>query len=133
MQGSESLVQAYGAREIATGVAILASEDPSPWVWGRVAGDALDLLTLAPALDPDNPRRENAAVVVAIVAAVTALDVFCAQALGSRPAPITMKMMRDYRHRSGFRRPTAAMFGAARDFEVPKDFQTPELLRAYTL
>jgi hypothetical protein len=40
--------------------------------------------------------------------------------------------MRDYRHRSGFRGPTAAMFGAARDFEMPRDFQTPQLLRAYT-
>ena len=47
MPGSKSLIRAYGAREIATGVAILASDDPTPWIWGRVAGDVLDIATLA--------------------------------------------------------------------------------------
>ena len=27
-------------REIGTGIGILTSKDPSPWLWGRVAGDA---------------------------------------------------------------------------------------------
>jgi len=46
MPGNKPLIRAYGAREIATGVAILASDDPTPWIWGRVAGDVLDLATL---------------------------------------------------------------------------------------
>src|SRR5215218_81610 len=47
MQGRETLLRAYGLRELATGVGLLASPDPRPWLWGRVAGDALDLSTLA--------------------------------------------------------------------------------------
>src|SRR5947209_15728050 len=40
------LVQAYGLREIATGIGILSSARPAGWMWGRVAGDALDIATL---------------------------------------------------------------------------------------
>ncbi len=43
MEGDETLIRAYGVRELATGVAILTSHDPTPWIWGRVAGDALDI------------------------------------------------------------------------------------------
>src|SRR5205085_11308412 len=46
MNGQEIVVRAFGAREIATGAAILASHDPTPWMWGRVAGDALDIGTV---------------------------------------------------------------------------------------
>jgi hypothetical protein len=38
----ERLVQAFGAREIAAGVGILSQRNPTPWLWGRVAGDAVD-------------------------------------------------------------------------------------------
>ena len=56
--GQENLVRAYGAREIATGIAILASHDATPWIWGRVAGDALDIATVAasPERKGDNGR-----------------------------------------------------------------------------
>lgn len=47
MHGQERLIRAYGVREIAKGVGILTSPNPTPWLWGRVAGDALDLATLA--------------------------------------------------------------------------------------
>src|SRR5437764_611655 len=40
MTGSESLIAGYGLREIATGIGILTSEDPTNWIRGRVAGDA---------------------------------------------------------------------------------------------
>ena len=42
----ESAIAFSGLREITTGVAILASRDPAPFVWDRVAGDALDLVSL---------------------------------------------------------------------------------------
>lgn len=100
MDRHAGLIQAYGAREVATGIAILSADDPMPYVWGRVAGDALDLATLAPALDTDNPQRHNVMLAVAAVAGVTLLDVVCASALSSRAKdglPI-----RDYSDRSGF-------------------------------
>jgi len=129
--GHEPLVQAYGLREIATGIGILASRDPTPWIWGRVAGDGLDIATLLAGLDETNPKRANVGIALAAVAGATALDVYCAQAL-SRSSPEPLPPLRDYSHRSGFTRPPAAMRGAARDFEVPRDFRTPEALRPYT-
>src|SRR3954462_12518568 len=47
LDGQEWIVRVYGARELLTGVLILASKDPTPWIWLRVAGDALDIATLA--------------------------------------------------------------------------------------
>ena len=131
MQGNETLVRLYGLREIAKGVGILASNDPMPWMWGRVAGDALDLATLATGLEGDNPKRDNVMLALASVAGVTALDIYCAQTL-SRESPTPLPPMRDYSDRSGLPRPPKAMRGAARDFKAPRDFRTPEALRPWT-
>ena len=131
MEGSETLVRAYGLREIAKGVGILASNDPTPWVWGRVAGDALDIATLVTGLDEDNPKRGNVGIALAAVAGATALDIYCAQALsGESTQPLPPA--RDYSRRSGFSRPPQEMRGAASDFQVPRDFRAPEALRPYT-
>jgi hypothetical protein len=131
MEGSETLVRAYGLREITKGVGILASDDPTPWIWGRVAGDALDIATLVTGLDDDNPKRGNVGLALAAVAGATALDVYCAQAL-SRESPQPLAPIRDYSDRSGLPRSPQEMRGAAKDFQVPRDFRTPEALRPYT-
>jgi hypothetical protein len=131
MQGNEALVRAYGVREIATGIGILSSKDPTPWIWGRVAGDGLDIATLVMGLEGDNRKRENVALALAAVAGVTALDVYCGQTL-SGESPHPLPAMRDYSDRSGFPRPAQAMRGAARDFEVPRDFRIPEAMRPWT-
>jgi hypothetical protein len=131
MEGSESIVRAYGLREITKGVGILASNDPTPWVWGRVAGDALDIATLVTGLDEDNPKRGNVGIALAAVAGATALDIYCAQAL-SGESPVPLPPARDYSRRSGFSRPPQQMRGAASDFQVPRDFRAPESLRPYT-
>jgi hypothetical protein len=133
MEGQETLVQAYGAREIATGVAILASKDPTPWIWGRVAGDALDLATLATQLNAGNRRWENVGVAIAAVAGVTALDILCAQTLSSETTQ-PMPPARDYSDRSGLPRSPDAMRGAALEtFETPRDYKAPEAMRPYPL
>ena len=131
MEGSETLVQAYGAREIATGLGILASKDPTPWIWGRVAGDGLDLATLATALEGNNPKKTNVGIAMAAVAGVTALDVYCAQTL-SRESPHPLPPAQDYSDRTGFPRGVEQSRGAASDFEVPRDFRAPEAMRPYT-
>src|SRR5947208_1082336 len=128
MQGKEPLLRFYGAREMAAGVGILMSDNPGPWVWGRVAGDALDLATLAAGLDKQNPRKGNVAIALAAVAGVTALDCISAQALTgtSRAAP-------DYSDRRGMPRPPEEMRGIARqDFTPPRDLRAPEALRPLT-
>jgi hypothetical protein len=132
MQGNEALVQSYGVREIATGLGILSSRQPASWVWGRVGGDVVDLATLAPALDEQNPKRGNVGLALAAVAGVTALDVLCASALRSAGRSPGHVPRHDYHGRSGFPRPPAAMRGAARNFEVPRDFRIPEPMRPYT-
>lgn len=81
VEGRRRLVQAYGAREIGTGIGILTERRPVEWVWGRVAGDVLDLGTLATALTPDNPRKRNVLLAMGAVAGVMALDLLCAKQL----------------------------------------------------
>jgi hypothetical protein len=130
MEERAELIRAYGVREIVTGVGILSQEDPMPWMWGRVGGDALDLGTLATGLGRDNPQRGNVGLALAAVTGVTALDVLCARALGTsrkRPPP----RIRDYSARRGMPRPPEAMRGAARDFPVPRDMRIPEAMRPY--
>jgi hypothetical protein len=129
MEEHTQLIRAYGAREVATGLGILAQEDPTAWIWGRVAGDALDLATLALGLNRENPERGNVGLAIAAVAGVTVLDVICAQRLSSNGR--FAEARRDYSDRRGLPRQPSAMRGAARDFAVPKDMRIPEALRLY--
>jgi len=133
MQGRETLLRAYGLREIVTGVGLLASPDPRPWIWGRVAGDALDLGTLAGGLVEGRGReRENVGLAVAAVAGVTLLDVLCGRALSARRRGARKRAARDYGDRRGMPQPAEAMRGAARDFTAPRDFRIPDPLRPWT-
>jgi hypothetical protein len=132
LEGHETLVRAFGARELATGIAILASHDPTPWVAGRVLGDVADLAVLATAGGPDT--EQQAAMrrfAIGAVAGVAALDVLCATGLNAAKQ-LSAPGDYDYGDRAGFPRPARAMRGAASDFEAPRDFQTPPLLRPWT-
>ena len=60
MHGRETLVRACGLREIATGLGLLLARDPTPWLWARVAGDAVDLATLGAHVGRGNPRSTTA-------------------------------------------------------------------------
>ena len=129
MRGKEDLVRAYGVREIVKGVGILSSSNPTPWLWGRVAGDALDLATLAAAY-PNNRKRTNVAIAIANVATVAMLDVMAAQQMGAIYQRQRMPA-RDYSDRSGLPRGIEASRGAAADAPIPADMRTPELLRPF--
>ena len=73
------LIQLYGIREIASGVAIFMQGDqPATALWSRVAGDALDLASLGIALGSPDSNRARIGFATANVLAVTALDVLCA-------------------------------------------------------
>jgi hypothetical protein len=70
------LVMLCGVREIATGVMLLRSCDPTPWLWGRVAGDAMDLALLAePAATGEPEDQAKALIAMGAVAGVAIADI----------------------------------------------------------
>ena len=100
MHGKENLVRAYGMREITSGFLTL-SVDKQAGLASRIAGDALDIATLAPAMRPDNPKRENAALAFAVVAGITLLDIIATGASAVRHTR-HRGQRRSYSDRSGF-------------------------------
>ena len=72
----------FGMRELGAGTGILASSQPAPWVWSRVAGDLLDIGSLASAMTQEGNDRTRLAMGMAAVLGVTVLDVICARGLG---------------------------------------------------
>ncbi len=70
-----ALLRAVGARELASGVGLLTQKDRTPWLWSRVIGDAMDLALIGTGLRPTNPGRGRALGALAIVGAVTAVDI----------------------------------------------------------
>jgi len=83
----EELLQFYGAREIATGIGILFTTRPTGWLWGRVAGDALDLATLGTNMATGNNEQRRCALASAVaVAGVTALDILNSTQLSAASA-----------------------------------------------
>jgi uncharacterized membrane protein len=68
-------IRACGARELVTGIGLLGSTDKTRWLQARVLGDAIELGLLATALTSSRSSKARLAVVMAAMAAVTALDI----------------------------------------------------------
>jgi hypothetical protein len=77
-EGTHKTLRAYGAREIASGIAILADPTEPRWLWSRVGGDALDLASLGAAARHESSDPSRLAFATAAVAGVTALDLITA-------------------------------------------------------
>jgi hypothetical protein len=123
LRGMAGTVRAYGFREITAGVGILTESDPTNWVRARIAGDVVDLATLAVGFVRGEPAR--AAGSIAMVGAVTALDVYCAAQLAK---PMTNRHAQTYSRRSGLghvRRQAPRM-------ATPREYAIPEALRPWT-
>ena len=116
--GKEGLIRSFGARELASAVATLSVDKPIGLA-SRIAGDALDLATLASALRSENPKRGNAAVATILVVGITMLDLAAYAGVkdAHRREP---SAKRDYADRVGLPRGAQASRGLAR-----KDFATP--------
>jgi hypothetical protein len=115
LQGWENLVRLYGVREIATGAGILSAPESkqAPWIWARLAGDALDVATVASRIGKDNPGALNAVGALAALAPVGYLDFKTARVLSEEQA--LHAPARDYSARSGFPRGVESSRGAAAD------------------
>lgn len=87
-QGRRAILRAAGLREIAAGVGILSQQKPAAWMWGRFAGDILDLATLGVAVGSNNVKMSRTATATAAVVGVTALDLYCAQKLSGVAEPM---------------------------------------------
>ena len=80
-------IRAFGVREIVNGVGVLNSPRPVGWMWGRVGGDALDLMTAACALArADAGGRSRVLGTLAALAGVSALDILCSTQLSAAAA-----------------------------------------------
>jgi hypothetical protein len=128
MEGHETLVRAYGAREIGSGIMALSTEKRTG-LWSRVAGDGLDIATLMTAMRPDNPKRDNVGIALAMVVGVTLLDIAAAQAFSVRHSRDRGRP-RSYRDRTGFPQGVQAARGAARDLRIPEDMRAAPALAA---
>ena len=77
VHNSTMIIRLVGARELASAAGIFTQPQPLPWVWARVAGDAMDLALLGGALLSPNVRRNRVALAIAAVVGITILDVLC--------------------------------------------------------
>ena len=71
----DALMRGMGVREIGSGMGILSTPRPKEWVGTRIAGDLLDLATLAGVLLAVSERRDRTAMAALAVVGVAALDV----------------------------------------------------------
>lgn len=76
-----SVLRAFGAREIASGLGLLAQPNHAGWAWTRVGGDAIHLAFLGSAANEESANHHRVALAAAAVAGVAALDFLCARGL----------------------------------------------------
>jgi hypothetical protein len=78
------VMRALGAREVLTGIGILARPERPLGLWARVAGDVMDAALLAGALGGSSRKRDRIIRAVSLVAAIGVLDYACAHMLRKR-------------------------------------------------
>jgi uncharacterized membrane protein len=79
-----NVIRTFGAREIASGLGLLAQPAHAGWAWSRVGGDAIDLAFLGSAANEDTANHHRVAMAAGAVAGVAALDLICARGLQDR-------------------------------------------------
>ncbi|MGN6374587.1 MAG: hypothetical protein ACTHMG_03430 [Sphingomonas sp.] len=84
-EGSEAVVKTFGAREVAAGVGLLQAPAHAARMWGRVAGDAIDMGALALAARRSGKRGALIGA-AAFVGAVALIDTVVAGGLTRAPS-----------------------------------------------
>lgn len=84
LRGKQSIIRGYGVREVANGLALLVSKSPAPWLWTRVAGDAVDLATLSQSKIENKRQKRNLILAVAAVGGVALLDILSAKSASKK-------------------------------------------------
>ena len=133
MEGNEQIVQAYGVREIATGIGICPRTTLRRGYGG--AWGATRSTSRRSQLDCNRTIRKKTmsnlllSQLSALQRLMSSAEPRCAPSIKS--APRRHRSAIDYHRRTGFPKPPEQMRGAARDFEVPRDMRTPEALRPF--
>jgi len=78
-----SYLPALGMREVAHGLGILMSSDPTTAVWTRVGGDALDLAYVGAAFASDDSNKRRLVRTSVALLGAAAMDMICARKLSS--------------------------------------------------
>lgn len=73
VENRHDILQMVGVREIITGIGILSEDRPARWLWGRVAGDAMDIALLATA--PKLDGRTRTGIAIAAVGGIALADI----------------------------------------------------------
>ncbi len=81
MRGGEGLIRACGAREVVSGLGLMAFRKRMPWILSRVGGDAIDVAGLMMAFNGKNRQKRNVGLMLAAVLGITALDLLYARRL----------------------------------------------------
>jgi hypothetical protein len=113
LRTSDRMLRGYGARELVTGMALLTSDNPEPYVWARVAGDALDIATVGAQSAGERRGLQRTVPAMLALLGVTALDLLCAAQLRREARQRAARPVADYSSRSGFPRSVDEMRGAA--------------------
>jgi uncharacterized membrane protein len=69
-----AMMRVVGAREIASGLGILTQAKPTPWLWSRVGGDAMDIALLRSAMSSPQADQNRVATATAAVIGIAAID-----------------------------------------------------------
>lgn len=130
MKTGSGTMRLCGLREMVNGAGLLLTDNPRPWLQARLAGDALDLSTLASGLTLAHTDKGRVLLSLLTVAGITAADLAVLQAL-DREQRRQQARRYHYDERSGLPQAADSMRGAARDFPIPADMKAPPALQAH--
>jgi hypothetical protein len=106
------LTRLFGLREIGTGIGVLTADDPTDWIKGRVAGDALDIAALTAGMFATR-RPHSLKLGLLMVLGITGLDILCNNMLEQGRAE-ARKPVFSYSDRAGYPKGIEQARGAAR-------------------
>ncbi|MBP2311173.1 SRPBCC family protein [Azospirillum soli] len=128
--GNRTMLRAFGLREVANGVGILAQPRESGWLWARVGGDLMDLAFLGNNARHRDAQPNRIAAAAAAVAGVAALDVLAGQRIGQQFGQGQSGTGRSWtgdihvRQTVAINRPPEAIYGFWRDFRNLPQFMS---------
>jgi uncharacterized membrane protein len=81
-----TMMRVVGAREIASGIGILTQPKPTPWLWARVGGDAMDLALLRSAMTSPRADQNRVSAATAAVLGIAAVDMLASSRVMVKPS-----------------------------------------------